>query len=196
MTRQVPYPHPGEILVEEFLEPMGISPYKLAQAIHVPLTRITAIIAGERGITADTGLRLSRAFGLSDEFWMNLQRDYDAATTRDALQDELNDVEPLTYRVFVTNADGCSAKQVDAAQRRYIFVLSRKLGGTQKVPEFYASWSKCLREGRRALSDVERKQVKTWDAASEEAKAAALELLGKVSSPSFLVTLRDGSAAA
>lgn len=196
MTRQVPYPHPGEILAEEFLEPMGITPYKLAQAIHVPLTRITAIIAGERGITADTGLRLSRAFGLSDEFWMNLQRDHDAATTRDALHDELKEVEPLTYRVFVTNADGCSAKQVDAAQKRYIIVLSNKLGGTQRVPEFYASWSKCLREGKKSLTDAERNQVKTWDAAAEEAKAAALELLGKVSNPAFLVTLRDGSAAA
>ncbi|WPH15323.1 HigA family addiction module antitoxin [Variovorax paradoxus] len=193
MTRQVPYPHPGEILVEEFLSPMGITPYKLAQAIHVPLTRITAIIAGERGITADTGLRLSRAFGLSDEFWMNLQRDYDAATTRDALHDELDDIEPLTYMVYVSNADGCSAKQVDAAQKRYILVLSHRLGGTQKVPEFYASWSKCLREGKRALTDAERRQVKTWDAAAQDAEAAAKELLGKVSSPSFLVTLRDGS---
>jgi addiction module HigA family antidote len=62
MTRQVPYPHPGEILAEEFLTPMGITPYRLAKAIHVPLTRITAIIAGERAVTADTGLRLSRAF--------------------------------------------------------------------------------------------------------------------------------------
>ncbi|PIF73214.1 addiction module HigA family antidote [Variovorax sp. 54] len=194
MPRQVQYPHPGEILAQEFLEPMGITPYKLAQAIHVPLTRITAIIAGERGITADTGLRLSRAFGLSDEFWMNLQRDYDAATTRDALRDELNDVEPLTYRVIVANAEGSSAKQVDAAQKRFIIVLSNKLGGTQKVPEFFASWSKCLHAGRKALTDTERKQVQAWNAATEDAKAAAVELLGKVSNPSFLVTLREAAA--
>lgn len=193
MTRQVPHPHPGEILAAEFLEPMGITPYKLAQAIHVPLTRITAIIAGERGITADTGLRLSRAFGLSDEFWMNLQRDYDAATTRDALRDELIEVEPLTFRAILTNADGASAKEVDAAQKRYIIVLAKQLGGPQNVPEFFDSWSKCLREGKKALTEAERKKAKAWDAAADDAKAAALALLGKVSNPSFLVTLRDGS---
>ncbi|KPU90703.1 hypothetical protein APR50_37060 [Variovorax paradoxus] len=96
MTRQVPYPHPGEILAAEFLEPMGITAYRLAKAIHVPQTRVAAIIAGTRGITADTGLRLARAFGVSDEFWMNLQRDYDAAQARDALGDELDEIEPLT----------------------------------------------------------------------------------------------------
>ena len=95
MTRQVPYPHPGQILAEEFLMPMGITPYKLAQAIHVPLTRITAIIAGERSITADTGLRLSRGFGVSDGFWVNLQKDYETANAKDALGDELESIELL-----------------------------------------------------------------------------------------------------
>lgn len=95
MTRQVPYPHPGEILAEEFLQPMGITPYKLAQAIHVPLTRITAIIAGKRSVTADTGLRLSRAFGVSDCFWTNLQRDYEAAVAKDQLGAELDTIELL-----------------------------------------------------------------------------------------------------
>ncbi|MBT2333875.1 HigA family addiction module antidote protein [Variovorax paradoxus] len=95
MTRQVPYPHPGEILAEEFLMPMGITPYKLAKAIHVPLTRITAIIAGERAVTADTGLRLSRAFGLSDGFWVGLQKDFETATAKDALGDELESIELL-----------------------------------------------------------------------------------------------------
>jgi len=95
MTRQVPYPHPGEILAEEFLLPMGITPYRLAQAIHVPLTRITAIIAGDRAITADTGLRLSRAFGLSDDFWVSLQKDYETARAKDELGDELESIELL-----------------------------------------------------------------------------------------------------
>lgn len=95
MTRQVPYPHPGEILAEEFLLPMGITPYRLAQAIHVPLTRITAIIAGDRAITADTGLRLSRAFGLSDDFWVGLQKDYETARAKDELGDELESIELL-----------------------------------------------------------------------------------------------------
>jgi addiction module HigA family antidote len=92
MTRQVLYPHPGEILAEEFLMPMGITPYKLAQAIHVPLTRITAIISGERAVTADTGLRLSRAFGVSDGFWVGLQKDYETAIAKDQLGDELESI--------------------------------------------------------------------------------------------------------
>ncbi len=95
MTRQVPYPHPGEILVEEFLTPMGITPYRLAKAIHVPLTRITAIIAGERAVTADTGLRLSRAFGVSEGFWTGLQTDYDTAMAKDAIESDLATIELL-----------------------------------------------------------------------------------------------------
>ena len=95
MTRQVPYPHPGEILAEEFLTPMGITPYRLAKAIHVPLTRIAAIIAGKRAVTADTGLRLSRALGLSEGFWTGLQADYDTAMTKDAIEPELATIEPL-----------------------------------------------------------------------------------------------------
>lgn len=95
MARQVPYPHPGEILAEEFLKPMGITPYKLAKAIHVPLTRVMAIISGERAVTADTALRLSKAFGLSDGFWTNLQKDYETAVAKDELADELASIEPL-----------------------------------------------------------------------------------------------------
>jgi len=91
MARQVPYPHPGEILAEEFLKPMG----KLAKAIHVPLTRVMAIISGERAVTADTALRLSKAFGLSDGFWTNLQKDYETAVAKDELADELASIEPL-----------------------------------------------------------------------------------------------------
>ena len=67
----------GEILSEDFLKPMGISAYRLAKDIHVPLTRITAILQGQRGITADTGLRLDRYFGLSDGWWVRLQLDCD-----------------------------------------------------------------------------------------------------------------------
>ena len=68
--------HPGEILAEEFLVPMGISAYRLAQEIGVPQTRVSEIIHGRRAITADTGLRLSRALGLSDMFWINMQARY------------------------------------------------------------------------------------------------------------------------
>ena len=74
--------HPGEILREEFLEPMGITPYRLAKDIHVPLTRIAEILKGERSISADTALRLARYFGLSQGFWINLQAHYDLERAR------------------------------------------------------------------------------------------------------------------
>lgn len=89
MTRQIPYPHPGEILAEEFLKPMEITPYRLAKDIHVPLTRIAAILAGKRAVTVDTALRLSRYFGTSEGFWSGLQTDYDTAILKDALAKEL-----------------------------------------------------------------------------------------------------------
>ncbi len=69
--------HPGEILEKEFLEPLNITAYKLSKAIGVQQTRISLIIKGERGITADTAIRFSKFFGTSPEFWMNLQREYD-----------------------------------------------------------------------------------------------------------------------
>ena len=69
--------HPGEILVEEFLKPMGISQYKLAKDISVHPRRINEIVQGKRSISADTALRLSRYFGLSERFWLNLQARYD-----------------------------------------------------------------------------------------------------------------------
>ena len=70
-------PHPGEILLEEFLKPMGISRYRLAKSIGVPQRRVDEICAGKRAITADTALRLGKYFGVSPEVWMNLQTDYD-----------------------------------------------------------------------------------------------------------------------
>lgn len=77
--------HPGEILEEEFLEPMGISQYRLAKEIRVPARRINEIVHGKRGITADTALRLARYFGMSEGFWMNLQARFDLETARDRL---------------------------------------------------------------------------------------------------------------
>lgn len=90
--RTVPYPHPGEILKEEFLDPMGITAYRLSKSINVPQTRISDILAGERSITADTGLRLSRFFGTSDEFWVKLQLDYDTATVRERIGAQLEHI--------------------------------------------------------------------------------------------------------
>ena len=69
--------HPGEILVEEFLEPMGISQYRLAKAIHVPLRRVNEIALRRRGITADTALRFARFFGTTPDLWQNLQSQYE-----------------------------------------------------------------------------------------------------------------------
>lgn len=77
--------HPGEILYEEFLLPMGISQYRLARDISVPPRRINEIVHGKRAITADTALRLSRYFGLSERFWMNLQAWYDLEKQKDLL---------------------------------------------------------------------------------------------------------------
>ncbi|MDR1162567.1 MAG: HigA family addiction module antidote protein [Candidatus Accumulibacter sp.] len=97
MPREIPYPHPGEILLEEFLKPMGISQYRLAKEIDVPQRRIGEIVAGKRAITVDTGLRLSAFFGTSDGFWSGLQVDYDTARTRDAISDTIE-------RIVRTNA--------------------------------------------------------------------------------------------
>jgi addiction module HigA family antidote len=92
--RKVPYPHPGNILLEEFLKPMGISQNRLAKEIGVPQRRIGEIIAGKRGITTDTGLRLSRFFAISDGFWTGLQIDHDAAETKDSLAETLGKITP------------------------------------------------------------------------------------------------------
>lgn len=81
--------HPGEILREEFLDPMGISQYRLAKDINVDPRRINAIIQGKRAITADTALRLARYFGTSERFWLNLQAQYDLEVERDELGDRL-----------------------------------------------------------------------------------------------------------
>jgi addiction module HigA family antidote len=86
---KLPPIHPGEILLEEFLKPMGISQYRLAKDISVPPRRINEIVHGERAITPDTALRLSRYLGLSERFWMNLQARYDLEVEKDRLQDRL-----------------------------------------------------------------------------------------------------------
>ncbi len=96
--RKVPYPHPGEILLEEFLEPMGITQYRLAKEIGVSQRRIGEIVAGTRSVTADTGLRLSRFFGMSETFWTGLQMDYDAALAKDLLSRTLARIKPWPRR--------------------------------------------------------------------------------------------------
>lgn len=93
--RKVPYPKPGEILQHEFLEPMGLSAYRLAKEIGVPQMRISEIIAGKRAITVDTGLRLSRYFGMNDSFWTGLQLDHDEAVAKAAMADVLENIRPF-----------------------------------------------------------------------------------------------------
>jgi len=95
LMRSIPYPHPGEILQEEFLTPFGLTQYRLAKSIEVNQTRISEILAGRRSITADTALRLARFFGTSEGLWMNLQMAYDAAKARDELADVLARIEPF-----------------------------------------------------------------------------------------------------
>jgi addiction module HigA family antidote len=81
--------HPGEILLEEFLKPMGLSQYRLAQDIHVPPRRINEIVHGNRAISPDTALRLSLYFSMSERFWINLQTHYDLEVEKDRLGDRL-----------------------------------------------------------------------------------------------------------
>ncbi|MEL7364110.1 MAG: HigA family addiction module antitoxin [Bacteroidota bacterium] len=88
--------HPGEILQEEFIEPLGLSQNRVALAIRVPARRINEIVLGKRSVTADTALRLGRYFGTSAQFWINLQGRYDLDVAQDALGEQLDrDVVPL-----------------------------------------------------------------------------------------------------
>ncbi len=80
----LPPVHPGEVLAEEFLGPLGLSQNKAAQAMRVPARRVNEIVHGKRAVTADTALRLARTFGTTPEFWVNLQAHYDLEVTRDA----------------------------------------------------------------------------------------------------------------
>jgi len=88
--QKLPPIHPGEILLEEFLRPMGISQYRLAKDISVPARRINEIVHGKRAISPDTALRLSRYFGLSERFWINLQARYNLEIEKDRLKDRLD----------------------------------------------------------------------------------------------------------
>jgi addiction module HigA family antidote len=88
-ARKLPSVHPGEILLEEFLNPFDISQYRLAKDISVPPRRINEIVRGKRAITADTALRLARYFGTTDRFWLNLQTHYDLEVEKERLGDRL-----------------------------------------------------------------------------------------------------------
>jgi len=89
--------HPGEVLMEEFLEPLGVTQHRLAVEIGVPPRRINEIVHGKRRITADTALRLARYFGTTDRFWLNLQTRYDLEIEKDHLGDALEAIRPLKF---------------------------------------------------------------------------------------------------
>ncbi|WP_119696526.1 HigA family addiction module antitoxin [Microbacterium halotolerans] len=86
---------PGEVLLEEFLRPMGISQYRLAKSIGVPPRRINEIVHGKRRITPDTGVRIAKALGMSERFFLDLQLDYDLAVEKEAHQEEFDAIVPL-----------------------------------------------------------------------------------------------------
>ncbi len=94
--RVYPPMHPGRFLELEFLEPLGITSYALAKAIGVDPPRVYKIVAGERGITADTALRLARYFGTSAQYWLNLQTHYDLEIAEDEVGAEIGHIRPLT----------------------------------------------------------------------------------------------------
>ena len=89
MVRKLAPVHPGEILLEDFLKPLGLSQYRVAHGISVPPRRINEIVLGKRAISTDTALRLARFFGTSDRFWLNLQTAYDLDVERDRLAGRL-----------------------------------------------------------------------------------------------------------
>lgn len=95
MKKTLPNIHPGEILLEEFLKPMGISQNALSRAMGVPPRRINEIVLGKRAVSADTALRLARALGTTEQFWMGLQADYDLEEARKAAADAIRKVRPL-----------------------------------------------------------------------------------------------------
>lgn len=91
MTEHLAPVHPGEILLEDFLKPLGLSQYRLARSLSVPPRRINEIVHGKRGVSADTALRLARFFGTSERFWLNLQNSYDLDVERDRLGERLSE---------------------------------------------------------------------------------------------------------
>ncbi len=95
MTKRLNNIHPGEILLEEFLNPMNISAYRLAKDVYIPQTRISQIVHGKRRITADTALRLSKYFNTTAKFWLGLQNDYDIEEEIKTIKEEIENIEAI-----------------------------------------------------------------------------------------------------
>lgn len=118
VAERLPPVHPGEVLLEEFLKPMSITQYRLAKDISVPPRRVNEIVLHKRGITADTALRLGRYFGTSEQFWLNLQSEYDLDVERDRLGDRL-DSEVVEFRRSTTDTTEASSvpRRISAMRR-------------------------------------------------------------------------------
>jgi len=99
MTRKLKPLHPGEVLREEFLIPMDLTPYRLAKDVSVPVNRITGIVNEDRAITADTALRLAKFFGTSAKFWLGLHADYDLEMASTVARKEIGRIEPMLFAV-------------------------------------------------------------------------------------------------
>ena len=108
--KKLPNIHPGEVLLEEFLNPMGISQNAMARAINVPPRRINEIVLGKRAITADTALRLAAFFGTSEGFWLGLQADFDLEQTRHTIKQELLHAEQSRAKYRIASQKTARAK--------------------------------------------------------------------------------------
>ena len=102
--------HPGEMLLEEFLEPMGITQRELATSIHVPYQRVNEIINKKRGVTPSTALRLAKYFGMTEDFWLNLQLRWDLYRAKKVELGELQLIKPFQGKKCITIASSCRAK--------------------------------------------------------------------------------------
>jgi addiction module HigA family antidote len=102
--KRLPNIHPGEVLEEEFLKPLGLSSYRLAKEAKIPQTRISEIIKCRRRVTADTALRLAKFFGNSPQFWMGLQDDYDLEESQKLIAKDLEKIHPLEQSIQISNA--------------------------------------------------------------------------------------------
>jgi addiction module HigA family antidote len=113
---RLPPVHPGEVLLDEFLRPMNVTQYRLAKDISVPPRRVNEIVLRKRGVTADTALRLARYFGTSEQFWLNLQTEYDLDVERDRLGDRL-DAEVAQLRTAAHDAPPAVSRRASTARR-------------------------------------------------------------------------------
>jgi antitoxin HigA-1 len=104
MAKKLPPVHPGEILLEEFLKPMGITAYRVAKDLKIPANRVTSIVNEERAITADTAVLLGHYFGTSSEMWMNLQTRYDLRIAQRAAEATLDDLPRVSAKKLVAEA--------------------------------------------------------------------------------------------